>query len=79
MTIGPTRGDSVRSRLRRHKLDELPQMLNVLRGDMSFVGPRPEDPEYVAIYTEEQRQVLSAKPGIPAGGFLKYSDEESLL
>jgi lipopolysaccharide/colanic/teichoic acid biosynthesis glycosyltransferase len=46
---------------------------------MSFVGPRPEDPEYVAIYTEEQRQVLSAKPGITGVAALKYSDEESLL
>ncbi len=89
-TMVPSKGSSVTiwadprvtplgRRLRRHKLDELPQLLNVLRGDMSFVGPRPEDPEYVAIYTEEQRQVLSAKPGITGVAALKYSDEESLL
>jgi lipopolysaccharide/colanic/teichoic acid biosynthesis glycosyltransferase len=65
--------------LRRHKLDELPQLLNVLRGDMSFVGPRPEDPEYVAVYTEEQLRVLSAKPGITGAAALKYSNEEELL
>jgi len=66
-------------KLRRHKLDELPQLLNVLRGEMSFVGPRPEDPEYVAIYTDDQRRVLSVKPGITGVAALEYSDEESLL
>ena len=65
--------------LRRMKLDELPQLLNVLLGDMSFVGPRPEDPSYVALYTEEQRKVLTAKPGITGVAALEYSDEESLL
>jgi lipopolysaccharide/colanic/teichoic acid biosynthesis glycosyltransferase len=65
--------------LRRHKLDELPQLLNVLSGEMSLVGPRPEDPEYVALYTEEQRRVLSAKPGITGVAALRYSDEETLL
>ena len=65
--------------LRRLKLDELPQLFNVLRGDMSIVGPRPEDPSYVAIYTDEQRAVLSVKPGITGVAALAYSDEESLL
>lgn len=65
--------------LRRHKLDELPQLLNVLRGEMSLVGPRPEDPEYVALYTEEQRRVLAVKPGITGVAALQYSDEERLL
>ncbi len=66
-------------RLRRLKLDELPQLFNVLRGEMSIVGPRPEDPSYVALYTEEQRRVLSVKPGITGVAALAYADEESLL
>ncbi len=89
-TMVPSQGSSVTvwadprvtplgRRLRRLKLDELPQFLNVLRGDMSLVGPRPEDPSYVALYTEEQRLVLSAKPGITGVAALEYSDEESLL
>ena len=66
-------------RLRRLKLDELPQLLNVLRGEMSIVGPRPEDPSYVALYTDEQRRVLSVKPGITGVAALAYADEDSLL
>ncbi len=66
-------------KLRRLKLDELPQLVNVLLGDMSFVGPRPEDPAYVSLYTEEQRRVLSVRPGITGVAALEYSDEESLL
>jgi lipopolysaccharide/colanic/teichoic acid biosynthesis glycosyltransferase len=65
--------------LRRTKLDELPQLLNVLRGEMSLVGPRPEDPVYVALYTEEQRQVLSVKPGVTGPTQLEYRDEASML
>ena len=66
-------------RLRRHKLDELPQLLNVLKGDMSLVGPRPEDPEFVAGYTEEQRRVLEIRPGITGPAAIAYRDEEALL
>ena len=66
-------------RLRRLKLDELPQLFNVLRGEMSIVGPRPEDPSYVALYTDEERRVLSVKPGITGVAALAYADEESLL
>jgi lipopolysaccharide/colanic/teichoic acid biosynthesis glycosyltransferase len=65
--------------LRRTKLDELPQLLNVIRGDMSIVGPRPEDARYVAHYTKEQRQVLSVRPGITSPASVQYRDEESML
>jgi lipopolysaccharide/colanic/teichoic acid biosynthesis glycosyltransferase len=65
--------------LRRTKLDELPQLLNVVKGEMSLVGPRPEDPSYVALYTQEQRQVLSVKPGITGPTQLEYRDEASML
>jgi lipopolysaccharide/colanic/teichoic acid biosynthesis glycosyltransferase len=65
--------------LRRTKLDELPQLLNVLRGEMGLVGPRPEDPVYVALYTPEQRQVLSVKPGVTGPTQLEYRNEASML
>lgn len=65
--------------LRRTKLDELPQLLNVIRGEMSLVGPRPEDPRYVRLYSREQRQVLSVRPGITSLASLQYRDESSLL
>jgi len=65
--------------LRRYKLDELPQIFNVIKGEMSWVGPRPEDPKYVALYNEEQRQVLSVEPGVTGPTQLKYRDEASTL
>lgn len=65
--------------LRRTKLDELPQLWNVLRGDMTLVGPRPEDPRYVALYTPEQRRVLDVRPGITSLASLEYRNEESIL
>jgi lipopolysaccharide/colanic/teichoic acid biosynthesis glycosyltransferase len=65
--------------LRRLKLDELPQLFNVLRGEISLVGPRPEDPEYVALYTQEQRRILDIKPGITGVAALRYWDEAELL
>ncbi|UCC77064.1 MAG: sugar transferase [Anaerolineales bacterium] len=65
--------------LRRTKLDELPQLFNVLRGEMSLVGPRPEDPRYVALYSPDQRRTLSTRPGITSLASLKYFDEEDLL
>jgi lipopolysaccharide/colanic/teichoic acid biosynthesis glycosyltransferase len=65
--------------LRKTKLDELPQLINVLKGDMSFVGPRPEDPRYVRFYTQEQRSVLACRPGITSPASLTYRSEEELL
>jgi lipopolysaccharide/colanic/teichoic acid biosynthesis glycosyltransferase len=65
--------------LRRTKLDELPQLWNVLRGEMSLVGPRPEAPRYVALYTPEQRQVLRVRPGITGLTQLAYRKEEEQL
>lgn len=65
--------------LRKYKLDELPQLMNVLRGEMSFVGPRPEVRKYVNMYTEEQRKVLSVKPGITDYASIQYIDENIVL
>ena len=65
--------------LRKHKLDELPQLWNVLVGDMSFVGPRPEVPRYVEKYTAEQRRVLALKPGITDLATLEFRGEEEML
>ena len=65
--------------LRKTKLDELPQLINVLRGEMSLVGPRPEDPRYVACYTPDQRRVLCVRPGITGAASLRYRDEAELL
>ncbi|MCK6414127.1 MAG: sugar transferase [Giesbergeria sp.] len=66
--------------LRRSKLDELPQLLNVLRGEMSMVGPRPEVPRYVALYPADQRAtVLSVRPGITDLASLAFRDESTLL
>jgi lipopolysaccharide/colanic/teichoic acid biosynthesis glycosyltransferase len=65
--------------LRRLKLDELPQLLNVLVGDMSLVGPRPEVARYVAAYDSAQRQVLELVPGITDEASIRYADESALL
>jgi lipopolysaccharide/colanic/teichoic acid biosynthesis glycosyltransferase len=65
--------------LRRTKLDELPQLWNVLRGEMSLVGPRPEDPHYVGLYSAEQRRVLDVRPGMTSLASVRFRDEERLL
>ena len=66
--------------LRRTKLDELPQLFNVLKGDMSLVGPRPEVPKYVALWSDEQRtEILSVRPGITDRTQLKFLNEEQIL
>lgn len=65
--------------IRKYKLDELPQLWNVLIGDMSLVGPRPEVRRYVDLYTPEQRKVLSVRPGITDHASIEYIDENRLL
>ena len=65
--------------LRKFKLDELPQLLNILKGDMSFIGPRPEVPKYVAMYSEEQKKVLRLRPGLSDPASLAYFNEAHLL
>ncbi|MCC7050496.1 MAG: sugar transferase [Bacteroidia bacterium] len=65
--------------LRKYKLDELPQLINVLKGNMSFVGPRPEVRKYVMLYNDEQLNVLKVKPGITDYASILYSSESELL
>jgi len=65
--------------LRRTKLDELPQFWNVIRGDMSIVGPRPEIPEYVELFRERYQRILALRPGITDIASISYRDEERLL
>jgi lipopolysaccharide/colanic/teichoic acid biosynthesis glycosyltransferase len=65
--------------LRKYKLDELPQLFNVLKGDMSFVGPRPEAQEYTDLFNEEEKQILSVRPGITDWATFSNSDEEAIL
>ena len=65
--------------IRKFKIDELPQLFNVLKGDMSLVGPRPEVRKYVDLYTEEQKKVLSVRPGITDYASIEYVDENEIL
>ena len=65
--------------LRKYKLDEIPQLINVLVGDMSLVGPRPEVPKYVALYTEEQREILKVRAGITDYASIEFSNENDIL
>lgn len=65
--------------LRKYKLDELPQLFNVLKGEMSIVGPRPEVKRYAALYNDDQKRILSVKPGITDIASIHYIDEASLL
>ena len=65
--------------IRKYKLDEFPQFINVLRGEMSLVGPRPEVSEYVQLYSQEQQKVLGYKPGITDVASLAYFEENRLL
>ena len=65
--------------LRKYKLDELPQLINVLKGEMSLVGPRPELRKYVDLYSEEQKKVLAVRPGITDIASLEYINENEIL
>lgn len=65
--------------LRKTKLDELPQLINVLRGEMSFVGPRPEVPRYVELFRDDYVEILRLRPGITDPASLKYRDEGAIL
>lgn len=81
LTVGTTDKRITRAGriLRKYKLDELPQLWNVALAEMSFVGPRPEVPEYVSLYTHEQRKVLKVRPGITDEASLAYFEENDLL
>lgn len=81
LTVGAkdSRVTKVGYMLRKYKLDELPQLWNVFIGDMSMVGPRPEVPKYVALYTSVQKKVLSVRPGITDYASLEYFEESDLL
>ena len=65
--------------IRRYKLDEFPQLINVFKGDMSLVGPRPEVRKYVDMYTPEQMRVLSVRPGITSLASIRYRNENEIL
>jgi lipopolysaccharide/colanic/teichoic acid biosynthesis glycosyltransferase len=65
--------------LRKTKLDELPQLLNILKGDMSLVGPRPEVPSYVELFRSDYEYILTVRPGLTDLASVKYSDEASIL
>lgn len=80
LTVGKdSRITKVGNILRKTKLDELTQLFNIFWGDMSLVGPRPEVPKYVALYTEEQREILKVKAGITDYASIYFSDENELL
>lgn len=88
MAAGPTshhsgdddpRVSSVGRWVRKFKLDELPQLWNIVKGEMSFVGPRPESPDYTKLYTEEQRAILELRPGITDFASIEFADLGSLL
>lgn len=80
ITVGQNkRITKVGSFIRRYKIDELPQLINIVKGDMSFVGPRPEVPKYVSMYNDDQLKVLSVRPGLTDYASIKYKDESELL
>jgi lipopolysaccharide/colanic/teichoic acid biosynthesis glycosyltransferase len=80
LTVGrDPRITRIGSWIRKYKVDELPQLINVLKGDMSLVGPRPEVRRYVDLYSDSQRGVLKVRPGITDYASIEYFDESNLL
>lgn len=88
LAVGPTshhsgdddpRVSSVGRWIRKFKIDELPQLWNIVKGEMSFVGPRPESPDYTKLYTKEQMAILELRPGITDFASIEFSDLGSLL
>ena len=80
ITVGKDdRITKIGSFLRKYKLDEIPQLINVFIGDMSLVGPRPEVPKYVAFYTDEQKEILKVRAGITDYASIEFSNENDLL
>jgi lipopolysaccharide/colanic/teichoic acid biosynthesis glycosyltransferase len=78
-TLNDPRITKVGSFLRKTKLDELPQLMNVLKGSMGFVGPRPEDPEIVKKYSSSQKRILRYCPGITSPASIAFREEETLI
>lgn len=76
---GENRITPLGAKLRKYKLDELPELWNILKGDMSFVGPRPDIPEYYNKLKGHEKLILSLRPGLTGPASIKYSDEEELL
>jgi lipopolysaccharide/colanic/teichoic acid biosynthesis glycosyltransferase len=80
ITVGnDSRITNIGNFLRKYKLDELPQLINILKGDMSIVGPRPEVRKYVDMYSPAQLEVLTVKPGLTDPASIKFSNESELL
>mgnify|MGYP000666363737 FL=1 len=80
ITVGnDSRVTKVGKFIRKFKIDEVPQLINILKGDMSVVGPRPEVPKYVNMYSEEQLKVLSVLPGLTDYASIEYLDEQKIL
>lgn len=76
---GESRITQIGSVLRKLKIDELPELWNILIGDMSFVGPRPDVPEYTAKLNDDQRNILTIRPGLTSPASIKYAREEKIL
>ena len=74
-----SRVTNIGKKLRKYRLDEIPQLLNILNGDMTFVGTRPEVPKYVACYTDEMKATLLLPAGVTSKASIEYKDEEKIL